>query len=232
MQMNRITEEQAMLAVQAGILAAGPAPEDLGAWPGWLGRVTTLARELAAVGSALREQLARVVKEMSITGVLDVPPRQNNPGRVNYTVDCGGRYPDTLWTDFFDDPAELAKERGRLEALKGQRVRLVKVTEVELKNGEPVIENGREATRSFAKGGRIELADAGSGDEVNLPLNQAKVRIYEAALERCGESSLAKQVAAREFAGIPVSAGRVRSEHLEMAIQRVRDALPVHERVA
>ncbi|MHB8508921.1 MAG: hypothetical protein ACYDGR_09785 [Candidatus Dormibacteria bacterium] len=174
---REVSFEEAGLAVVAASVAAGPAPRDGAQRAEWMGRVGSLARDLGGLVKDVRLDIMRTVKVIPVEGVLDLPRAQNNPNRVNFTIDTGGRYPDTLWTDFLEGAA-LDRERNRLKALVGKRVRLVKVTEIDFdKDGEVKLDDkGSPEQRSFARGGEIHLVDEEEAGAPAAPVAPAPAR--------------------------------------------------------
>ena len=216
-----VTPDQVLLAIQAGVLAAGPAPAAGGSQHSqWLERVGGLAREvLTDLAPVIQDELRRIVKVIPVTGVLDIPARQNNEHRINYTITTGGRYPDTLWTEFFKQPEELSKERARLEALVGKRVRLVKVTERDLDDdGGPVMVDGRESQRSYAQGGVIELADGILAEPgAWMTEREAKREIWQACRAAHRNEIVARDQASQQYEALPRSKDGIRRADVEAA---------------
>ena len=248
---REVSFEEAGMAVVAATIAAGPAPREGENRTDWMSRVGSLARDLGGLVKDVRFDLMRTVKVIPVEGVLELPRAQNNANRVNFTIDTGGRYPDTLWTDFLEGP-ELARERKRLEALVGKRVRLVKVTEIDFdKDGEIKMDDkGAPEQRSFARGGAIEVVDEVRTPEPaappapslevaqpELPVTatpkvvelDAKRELIRACLDAGLADAAAKERAKAVFTRLTVVDGHVSRHELD---ESVRLARQVEQRVA
>lgn len=232
--MNTVREvsyEEAGAAVNAAIFAAGPAPSAESEHGEWLERVRSLAGAMGAVVGEVRLDLMRTVKTIPIEGGLDIPATQNNANRINYTINSGGRYSDTLWTDFLEGAA-LAAERTRLKALVGKRVRLVKVTQIDFdeKGDIKVDDKGAPSQRSFAQNGAIEIVEDdrdrwGDGTvalvEAEEPVAEAeaKRRLYAACLKAGLGEKEAKDRAKAIFENLQVGSDGVNALALQAAVQ-------------
>jgi len=128
---GRFNDRQQAQAVVAATLAVGRvAPKGPEERQVWLSQVAELAAALGPIVKAVRLDLMRTIKEMPVEGILEVARVQNHANRINYTVNSGGKYTDSLWSEWLEGDA-LEAERRRLMGLHGLRGRLVKVPQVD-----------------------------------------------------------------------------------------------------